>query len=83
MKGYNTSLYLQDENEWIMFKNACKSLDEKPNTILRNFISQYTMEIFGEKRSLEKKIASSMFEAKKIANGKIKAKKAIDLLDEL
>jgi hypothetical protein len=83
MKGCNTSLYLQNENEWIQFKKACDSIGKKPNTILRNFIEQYTKEIFGSEISIEKRIAKSMIEAKEIAKGNIKAKKAVDLLNEL
>jgi formate-dependent nitrite reductase cytochrome c552 subunit len=83
MNGYNASLYLQNEKEWLDFKKACDVIGKKPNTILRNFIGEYTKEILGEKISLEKQLAKSMVEAKEIAKGKKKAKKAVDLLKEL
>ena len=83
MPGYNISLYLDNEKTWNIFKEACMREGKKPNSVIRSFIEQYSQEVLQIEPDLESQIARAMVEAKKIAHGVIKAKKAEDLLDEI
>lgn len=80
--GYSVSLYLDDEKTWTLFKDACESEKKRPNAVLRSFIEHYLEESYALE-PVEQRIARGMLQAKKIASGKIKAKKAEDLLKEM
>jgi hypothetical protein len=83
MAGYNISLYLDNERTWNIFKEACMREGKKPNSVIRSFIEQYSREVLEIEPDLEFQIARAMVETKKIAQGVIKAKKAVELLDEM
>lgn len=82
MAGYNASIYMKNREDWVFFKEACKKQGKNPNSVLRFFISDYSNRVHGI-APLEKEIAIGMAQAKKIARGKMKGKKASDLLKEI
>ena len=83
MAGHNVCVYLDDEQTWNRFQEACKIASKRPNTVIRNFITQYTRQMLKEQHPLEFQIAQGMVEAKQIVANTRKAKKASDLLKEL
>ena len=83
MTGHNVSLYLDDPTTWDKFKNACHAQGTKPNTVIRSFIQNYSDEVLGLDNSLEKRIALSLIEAQQIESGKIKGRRARDLVNEI
>ena len=73
---------MDEQKTWKRFKDACEKQGNRPNTVIRNFIEEYSNQILDE-IPLEQRLAKAMVEAKKIAEGKTQGKNARQLLFEI